>query len=226
MPIGADASLVFSPDLCMWILPEIYPEQQTLLSMSTKVSIPGQAASYQPDRKQLSKGVTLGHYVMALESTGIIAIKNGYKTEQQLSEFLQRVSSDIAQEATVVLEFIEAMSCSNVSSDIVQRKLKSGAAAKRARAGKLPIFEMRALTVTLPGKSQVSGSATVAIGGGRASPRQHLRRGHIRRLDSGKRVWVQAAVVGASNSGVITKKYVVKTESSVNMAKKEKSTSL
>lgn len=43
------------------------------------------------------------------------------------------------------------------------------------------------------------------------SPREHLRRGHIRRLDGGRSVWVNAAVVaGGRGAGVVSKAYAVR----------------
>jgi hypothetical protein len=47
-------------------------------------------------------------------------------------------------------------------------------------------------------------------GGTHRSPRQHLRRGHIRNLQSGKKVWVNATVVGSRDNGVINKAYGIK----------------
>nr|MCF1501516.1 hypothetical protein [Allorhizobium sp. Av2] len=44
-------------------------------------------------------------------------------------------------------------------------------------------------------------------GGSHASPRLHLRRGHLRRLPE-KTVWVRAAMIGAaSETGTVTKDY-------------------
>ena len=45
--------------------------------------------------------------------------------------------------------------------------------------------------------------------GTHASPCVHLRRGHIRKLKSGKTVWVQPAVVGDKDKGVKVKDYVI-----------------
>ena len=43
------------------------------------------------------------------------------------------------------------------------------------------------------------------------SPREHLRRGHIRRLADGRRIWVNAAIVGAGKGvGVVSKDYALR----------------
>lgn len=47
-------------------------------------------------------------------------------------------------------------------------------------------------------------------GGTHASPRQHDRRGHLRRLSSGKNVWVRACKVGDSSLGIVFKDYEVR----------------
>lgn len=49
-----------------------------------------------------------------------------------------------------------------------------------------------------------------ARGGSHASPREHLRRGHIRRIDDERRVWVNATVVCPGSSGKIEKDYAIK----------------
>lgn len=46
-------------------------------------------------------------------------------------------------------------------------------------------------------------------GGSHASPRVHLRRGHIRRLDENRTTWVQACVVGNRKKGIVEKDYVL-----------------
>lgn len=48
------------------------------------------------------------------------------------------------------------------------------------------------------------------LGGTHASPRQHDRRGHYRKLRSGKQVWVKSCKVGKASDGVVFKDYVVR----------------
>lgn len=48
-------------------------------------------------------------------------------------------------------------------------------------------------------------------GGTHASPRLHDRRGHLRRLKSGKNVWVKACKVGKAELGTVFHDYEVKT---------------
>jgi len=104
----------------------------------------------------------------------------------------------------VVFELIEALSCANVATEVLEKTdLKKNK--KRIKAGKLPLYETRVLVVKTPQnikKCQFGG------GGTHASPRQHLRRGHIRRLPSGN-VWVNSCVVGDPRKGRINKSYQV-----------------
>lgn len=103
----------------------------------------------------------------------------------------------------LILEFLEALSCSNVRHEPIE-PVDQRKNARRIKAGKLPIYETRILTIDA-GKSISAGSGQ---GGSHASPRQHLRRGHIRRLQD-KNVWVNACVVGRAETGVIDKQYHV-----------------
>jgi len=116
----------------------------------------------------------------------------------------QALVHDVAQEVRGVLELCEALTCSNVRADPLER-IDAAKNARRVRDGKLPLYETKVLTIDVAGgKPGVHGHAH----GDRASPRQHLRRGHIRRLES-RNVWVNAAVVGSAGAGRIDKAYNV-----------------
>lgn len=107
---------------------------------------------------------------------------------------------DISSEVTVLLEFLEALSCSNIEQSIHQPASPKNA--QRIKSHKLPIYETRFLTI----KSTAKEATSIGIIGSHQSPRQHLRRGHIRRLESGN-IWVNSCVVGDSSKGVINKQY-------------------
>lgn len=105
-----------------------------------------------------------------------------------------------------VLELCEALSCSNVDSEVIE-PVDQRKNAKRIKQGKLPIYETRRLVIKAP----LTRSATGHAHGGsdRQTPREHLRRGHIRRLQDGRQIWVQSCVVGNRSNGVIHKSYAV-----------------
>ena len=106
---------------------------------------------------------------------------------------------DIEDEIFSVLELIEALSCSNVKAQLLEPVdvLKQ---ARRAKDGKLPIYETKILTIS---GSVGSGEH---LGGTHSGPRQHLRRGHIRRLPTGN-FWVNSHLVGDPMKGRIEKSY-------------------
>jgi len=108
---------------------------------------------------------------------------------------------DIAQEAEVLLNFINALQCSNVEIAKTEGRKKSVKHIKDA----LPFDDYHFLAIKRPeGTSESSGS-----GGTHRSPREHLRRGHIRRLQTGKKVWVSATVVCAGRGGKVSKDYLM-----------------
>jgi hypothetical protein len=113
---------------------------------------------------------------------------------------------DISSEVSALLELCEALSCSNVKHEVIQT-FHPNINQRRIRDGKTPFYETRTLWIDVPGGSKDSGDHQ---GGTHRSPRQHLRRGHIRVLQSGKKVWVNAAVVGAKENGIIKKDYAIK----------------
>lgn len=108
--------------------------------------------------------------------------------------------SDYADEAGALLCFLNVLQCKNVHLDRSDPK-KSGKNIKAA----LPFDTYHVLTIDVPGKAG-DGAST----GGHRTPREHLRRGHIRRLADGRRVWVNATVVSAGHGGVVTKDYAVR----------------
>lgn len=97
-----------------------------------------------------------------------------------------------------VLELIEALSCKNVTSEYLPHK---HSAAKHAALG---FDEYRVLTIRTKAAHAI-GDAKYT--GGHASPREHLRRGHIRRHPTAGNIWINSMVVNAGVGGVIRKTY-------------------
>lgn len=110
--------------------------------------------------------------------------------------------NDVGGEITTVIEFLAILHCTNVS---VETKKPSKEVNKKRRAqGKKPLLAYKVLTI--PGMTGEHHHR----GGTHNSPRTHLRRGHIRRLSSGKRVWVNACLVNRdAKNGMVVKKYAV-----------------
>lgn len=109
--------------------------------------------------------------------------------------------TDYSDELGALLCFLNVLQCSNVHVERNEPK-KAGKKIKAA----LPFDTYHILTIGSPGNA-AGGYAT----GGHRSPREHLRRGHIRRLADGRRIWVNATVVAAGRAaGVVTKDYAVR----------------
>jgi hypothetical protein len=76
---------------------------------------------------------------------------------------------------------------------------------KRQRNGKLPLYDYHVLAV--------DGSEVYGRDSDDKTDREirsHFRRGHIRRLDETRRVWVRATIVHGSAKGFVDKDYDVR----------------
>lgn len=102
-----------------------------------------------------------------------------------------------------ILNMIEVLSCSNVFIEAIPAP--KAVNKKRIAKGNLPLYEYKILTLTTDEKRSSQGPG----GGTHASPRVHLRRGHIRRLRD-KKIWINATVVGNRKAGMVVKDYEVK----------------
>ena len=122
-------------------------------------------------------------------------------TEAPLSQDEYKKWGGEGQAAFSVLSLIQALQCCNVTTETIHPS--EALNKKRIRNNKLPFVEYKILTLTRNRYDSAS------QGGHHASPRQHLRRGHIRRLADTRTVWVSQCVVGNSNKGVIVKDYQV-----------------
>lgn len=114
-------------------------------------------------------------------------------------EIYDCVMMDLGYEAQVMCELLEALNCANVSQETLPKKKFNKALASKFA---IPYDEYRILMVNTS-----KSSASQSHGGSHAPPREHLRRGHIRRLANGKQIWVNACVVNAGVGGKLTKAY-------------------
>lgn len=94
-----------------------------------------------------------------------------------------------------------ALACTNVTTEVI-RPNREARAARPAST----LFDYHVLMID-PSKEQ---NPSEDHGGTHASPRTHLRRGHIRRLAWGPRVWVNSCVVNPGAVGTVNKDYAVK----------------
>jgi hypothetical protein len=112
---------------------------------------------------------------------------------------------DYGEELGVLLSFLNMLQCANVRTEKTQARPLSRA---QRRKNALPFDSYHIITIG-DHRQNVGGSAGCSVG---RHKRTHVRRGHIRRLQSGKKVWVNACVVNPNiaGSGKITKDYKFK----------------
>lgn len=126
-----------------------------------------------------------------------IETKYNYLTQDQL---VQLAAQETTNQVFVVAETLAALSCTNVETVKTEHTYINK---KREAKGKLPLYDFHTLVLKPTGSEN-----TAPFGGTHASPRMHLRRGHIRRLETGN-VWVNSCVVGSAQNGVIEKNYSI-----------------
>lgn len=110
------------------------------------------------------------------------------------------LSKDLNDEVFAVLGMLNLLSCTNVAIEDLPAPTRLNR--KALRNGALPFDSYKVLVLRAPRES--GREAQTSVG---RSPREHLRRGHIRRLHSGARVWVNATIVAAGASGRVLKGY-------------------
>lgn len=75
---------------------------------------------------------------------------------------------------------------------------------RKIAQGKIPTYDWRTVFI------KTAAERSEHKGGTHASPRLHDRRGHLRRLKSGKNVWVKAHKVGDASKGAVFHDYAIK----------------
>ena len=112
---------------------------------------------------------------------------------------------DALDEVNAARAFAVTMNCSNIKEELIVAP--KGINKKRSQKGKALLQDFHILTIDIFKSSKSSPNKNDQPE--RASPRQHLRRGHIRRLVD-KAIWVNASVVGSGD--IVEKTYRVKSK--------------
>jgi hypothetical protein len=102
----------------------------------------------------------------------------------------------VRENCELLLLFLNTLACSNVA---IEASIPSKQ--PKASKGALPFDIYHVLSV----RSSSEGGQD--HGGTHRSPREHLRRGHIRRLSTGKKIWINAVVVNAGAGASVLKDY-------------------
>jgi hypothetical protein len=122
-------------------------------------------------------------------------------TESVEKETIPEMLSPVVQ---VVLDFLLTLSCKNVTTATIEEPKHLNK--KRMAKGRVPFFSHHVIVVDNNSTQYERGST----GGSHASPRFHIRRGHIRRHPTAGNLWIQPMKVGDLSKGMITKEYKVK----------------
>lgn len=150
--------------------------------------IPADEIEYDPTTGEFHNAAALG---LGAEDAGQDATK---------ADCLTRVA------VSAITELLAALACSNTRVQVAAGTERRHWSESR-RERELPHFVYHELVLEAP---RQPGQASAPGGGHHASPRQHLRRGHIRRYASGQTIWINAMVVGDASRGVVDKHYRVR----------------
>lgn len=107
---------------------------------------------------------------------------------------MDAAAGDLFDEVLTPLVVTAILNCGNAGVKNVEAPAKLNK--KRASSGKEPIPGYSYISITAPPSKGKQGTQ----GGSHASPRSHLRRGHIRRYETGKHIWIQATIVNAGKN--------------------------
>lgn len=110
---------------------------------------------------------------------------------------------DSRDEVQTVVQACSVINCANVTTAEIHAPAALNK--KRQEKGKQPFFSYKILELSDERRDAGNNGA----GGSHSSPRMHLRRGHLRRLES-KVIWVRPSMVNANSpAGVVLKDYAV-----------------
>lgn len=147
-------------------------------------------------KKPIIKSITNNFITVSYYDIGDIA-------KQRLGDDWEKFAAmDLNDEIGAVLALIEALSCKNVQIEKLPIRKPNKSAAKR---GALLFDEYSVLTINRTNNNYA------VVGGTHRSPREHLRRGHIRHLSTGN-IWVNSTVVSSNAGGKINKIYKLEKE--------------
>lgn len=126
---------------------------------------------------------------------------------QGRERFEQIASNDLGAEMCILGEFLTVLTCTNVTTEVLSPSEKLNKA--RIKAGKEPFHNARILVIA--GRLAGSDASGWTLSEEGYKVKEHLRRGHIRRLADGRRIWVNHTIVAAgSTAGKAPENYKIK----------------
>jgi hypothetical protein len=157
-------------------------------------------------KASLDAGQVMGNKAMAIafETSNILPDMFQMHMMQENNDYdrtVAMVTSELGDEVTSLMKFCLTVNCKNIESSMLMAPSKLNK--KRFEAGKTPLFDYHVLDI---GGNQSQKQAHRNGSGGGWDARAHLRRGHLRRLDADRVVWVRPAIVNASKDGDFVQK--------------------
>lgn len=132
-------------------------------------------------------------------------------------ELRQRVFTTVEIGISALAQFLCALACGNVNISDDDVKPSAVKQTMRKNKNKIPFYSYKVLTIKVGDNPTdvvklKADSETVSHGGNgeKGTKRSHLRRGHIRKYQSGLKIWVNACAVGSKKKGVVDKSYELK----------------
>jgi len=122
-------------------------------------------------------------------------------------ERTKRAIRDISDEVMSLIHLMVALNLDKGRHEVLPAPEKLNK--KRAKKGRIPMYEYKILDIIADVMQVTKPTAKPHQGGTHASPRMHKRRGHVRRLRSGRTTWVRNMIVGKPGSGAVEKEYSV-----------------
>ncbi len=161
----------------------------------------GAGEKWTPSKAALFLDYTKGSIFPAFFGNSGAALREELLAEGHVGEGLTEfVIKENRHEFTSIFQLLAALSCSNVSTEII-RPNREARAARPAST----LFDYHVLMIHANAERHDSAPA----GGSHASPRTHLRRGHIRHHPTAGRIWINSTVVNPSAVGTVNKDYRV-----------------
>jgi hypothetical protein len=150
----------------------------------------------------------LSYIVLSSFMTKITQSNLGLEQEDAaVREMMEYASSHMANAVGAIASLCEALACSNVGYETLPPSKRLNL--KKTDGIQIPRFDSYTLTINSASKAKRYENDGEETGPKRNGPREHLRRGHIRTLQSGEKVWVNACIVGNPEKGRIQKDYAV-----------------
>lgn len=134
--------------------------------------------------------------------------KMGYTMDENLLTHIPMYKEDAQHAASNAARFLTLLSCSNIGVQTVEAPKKLNK--KRLEKKEIPFFQYKTLYIKPRKESAGRDGEDEFLDDKRTSPCFHWRRGHVRNLQNGKRIWINAMAVGDPELGIVSKNYVLK----------------